>query len=721
MIQKEKLNRFYVSQYQESAKKKKKNPEGKETYRKRIPLLLEELKVSRTGKLTQARLEDFHRRVRNIAYFAYRQEDRMSIMQLRDQVIPQLARLDLMFLREDERELLTAKFLDYLRTKMPLEICTRTLKSLCRQYSEVGIKGEIMDLVPARPELEFQMALQMERRFVLHIGPTNCGKTFHALERLREAKNGVYLGPLRLLALEVYERMKEQGIACTMVTGEECILEEDSTVVSSTIEMLELDRSYDVAVIDEAQMIADEDRGHSWTRAILGVQAQEIHICMSPAAEPVILHLLELCQDSYEIRRYERKTRLVCQQEPFCFPEDVQEGDALIVFTKRAVLDLAGRLEREGIRASVVYGNLPPEIRRRQIHLFTGKETKVVVSTDAIGMGLNLPVKRIVFIQTDKFDGKCRRPLTIPEIRQISGRAGRYGMYDTGYVNAMGEEGLAFIQSLFYEEEEPISRVRLGFPHVLLDLDEPLDVLLKIWKSVEPSSPFEKISIEEVLFLYERAYRNRKDIDGFEDKHTLYRMLTCSIDIKNKDIVDLWLYYCQTYTADVCLMFPSLGMCSDHGLMKYETYYKMLDLYHQFSTRLGKDLDGERLKRERERTEDTIMRLLTRDKKDYIQTCKYCGRALPLGYAFRVCDACFGRGDEGEAGRKEREERDGQRRQRGPRAQTRQGQQEAGEQKSREPGKSSRRRRRRRSRGSTRANQEAHTSVTESASENPSV
>lgn len=645
MLKKETLIRFYNSQYQESTKKKKKRPEGKATYKSRISGLYTELKSIRSGKLNPVRLEDYHRRIRNLAYFAYRGQDKISIMQIRDQLIPELVRLDLHIMPESEKEMLSAKLLDYLQEEQPLEICNKTLRSLCRQYSEVGIKSQILDLVPMRPEMEFQSALQMKRRFILHIGPTNCGKTFHALEKLQQAENGVYLGPLRLLALEVYEKMKEAGIPCTMLTGEECIFEENSRITSSTIEMLEIDRNYDIAVIDEAQMVADEDRGHSWTRAILGVQAEEIHVCMSPAAEQVVLHLIGLTNSTYEIHRYERKTELICETEPFNFPEDVQEGDALIVFNKRAVLDLAGRLEREGIRASVVYGNLPPEIRRRQIHLFTEHETKVVVSTDAIGMGLNLPVRRIVFIQTEKFDGKVRRPLLVPEILQIAGRAGRYGMYDTGYVNAMGPEALSYIQSLFQEKDPKIQRVSLGFPGVLLDLDEPLDMILKIWKSVEPSEPFEKISIEEILFLYERAYRARKDIDGFEDKHTLYRMLTCSIDIKNRDIVELWLYYCQTYTADVCLMFPSPSMCSDKGLPKYETYYKMLDLYHQFSVRLGKDLDEERLKRERERAEDSIMHFLMRDKKNYIAKCKYCGRALPLAYPYRVCGACYGKED----------------------------------------------------------------------------
>ncbi|MFR8336390.1 MAG: hypothetical protein ACLVAW_06615 [Eisenbergiella massiliensis] len=64
-----------------------------------------------------------------------------------------------------------------------------------------------------------------------------------------------------------------------------------------------------------------------------------------------------------------------------------------------------------------------------------------------------------------------------------------------------------------------------------------------------------KISIEDMLFLYEKAYRDRKEIDGFEDKHM--RMLTCSIDVKNRDIVTLWLYYCKTYTADgACIFRP---------------------------------------------------------------------------------------------------------------------------------------------------------------------
>ena len=127
-------------------------------------------------------------------------------------------------------------------------------------------------------------------------------------------------------------------------------------------------------------------------------------------------------------------------------------------------------------------------------------------------------------------------------------------------MSAVGNEGLEYISTHYLQEEPKVDHVTLGFPQVLLDMAEPLDAVLKIWKSVETPEPFEKISIEEMLFLYEKAYKDRKEIDGFEDKHLLYRMLTCSIDIKNRDIVALWLYYCKTYTADVALHFPALMM-----------------------------------------------------------------------------------------------------------------------------------------------------------------
>ncbi len=640
MIQTKKLVQFYISQYEAQARKKQKRPGNLPDLEGRAARLLRSLKAARPSRVSSTVLEDYHKQIKNITFFAVRRHQEKVMAMVREEMVPKLVQLDTAFLLPQQRDGLDEEFLVYLRRQMPGAVCSRPLFLLYPRYMQYLLENKILDLVPTRPELEFPEALEMSRHFILHIGPTNSGKTFQALERLKTAKRGAYLGPLRLLALEVYERMMDFGVPCTMLTGQECIEEPDSRVTASTIEMADLDVLYEVAVIDEAQMMADPERGHSWTRAILGLKAKEIHICASPTAEEVLKHLIELCGDSYEVNRYERKTTLVFEDRPFEFPDDVSKGDALITFSKKSVLDVAARLEECGISASIIYGSLPPEIRRRQMRLFTSGRTKVVVSTDAIGMGLNLPVRRIIFLQADKFDGTDRRPLTTGEIRQIAGRAGRFGIYDPGYITAMGEDELAYIRSKYEEEEPPVEKVNLGFPQVLLDLDEPLDEILKVWHSVAPSVPFEKENVDEALFLYERAYRVKGEIDGFEDKRVLYRMITCPIDIKDRRVVDLWLDYCRTYTADVSLAKPRLDRRGWAGILRYETYYKQLDLYYQFSQRMGKIIDEKWLKRERERTESNIMRYLSRDKSDYIARCPYCGKPLPLGYPYRACEEC---------------------------------------------------------------------------------
>ena len=641
MIQKKKLTEFYVEQYARAAKKRPKKMTGTTEMLRKTDNLFRALNSARSSGMNVRTLEDYHRQLKNAAVFAHRKKKVEMSLRIKDEMIPRLVDLDLGLLLQEQKDGINGEFLSYLRRTMPGAICQETLFTLYPRFRQHKVKDKILELVPARPELEFPEVRQMHRHFILHIGPTNSGKTFRSLERLKLAANGVYLGPLRLLALEVFEQMQKYHVPCTMRTGQECIEEDGSRVMASTIEMADFDENYDIAVIDEAQLVADPDRGHSWTKAILGLRAPEIHICMSPAAEAVICHLIDLCEDTYEVERYERKTELLCENKAFVFPDDVRQGDALIAFSKKSVLDVAGRLEEVGVNASVIYGNLPPEIRRRQMHLFHKKKTKVVVATDAIGMGLNLPVKRIVFLQAEKFDGVTRRLLTTAEVKQIAGRAGRFGLYPKGYVTATEEPDLAYIEERMADTEKPLTQVNLGFPQILLDIDAPLDELLEIWHSVTPSDPFVKENIDEALFLYDQAKLYKEWIDGFQEKRMLYKMITCPIDIKDKKVVDLWLHYCKTYTADVSLERPVLCRDKKAGIQQYETYYKQLDLYYQFSHRMQKVIEEDWLRREREKTEMKIMSYLTKGKQNYIARCRYCGKLLPLGSTFQVCDDCF--------------------------------------------------------------------------------
>lgn len=643
MIERKKLIQFYIEQYTEESRKKEKKIPRYTDAPSRMKNLQKALRRARPSRVPIQNLEDYHRQIKNMAIYAYRKKRDALTLTIQIELLPKLVDLDLGLLLKEQKERLDGEFLSYLKRKLPGALCQETLFTLYAKFRQYKVKNKILELVPSRPEMEFPEVRRMQRHFILHIGPTNSGKTFRSLERLKTAGKGVYLGPLRLLALEVYEQINAYGVPCTMLTGQECIEEENSRITASTIEMADFDEEYDIAVIDEAQLVADTDRGHSWTKAILGLCAKEIHICMSPAAEPAMIHLIELCGDDYEIERYERKTELLCEDKPFAFPEDVKPGDALIVFSKKSVLDVAGRLEEQGIDASVIYGSLPPEIRRRQMHLFNKGKTRVVVATDAIGMGLNLPVRRIVFLQAEKFDGVGRRLLTVSEVRQIAGRAGRFGIYNCGYVNAMGEEELEFIREHYEAKEQPIEEVNLGFPQLLLDIEGPLDEILKIWHSVTPSAPFVKENIDEALTLYEQAKKCRDQIEGFEDKRILYRMITCPIDIKDRKVVSLWLSYCKNYTADVSLERPRLEYGRRKGIQQYETYYKQLDLYYQFSHRMQKVIEEDWLNEERNRTEMMIMKYLTKGKTDYIARCRYCGKLLPLGAQFQVCDRCFRR------------------------------------------------------------------------------
>lgn len=63
----------------------------------------------------------------------------------------------------------------------------------------------------------------------------------------------------------------------------------------------------------------------------------------------------------------------------------------------------------------MVYGALPPDARRQQAALFNEASSShnVLVASDAIGMGLNLNIRRVVFTNVEKYDGERVSPLKV--------------------------------------------------------------------------------------------------------------------------------------------------------------------------------------------------------------------------------------------------------------------------------------------------------------------
>ncbi len=286
----------------------------------------------------------------------------------------------------------------------------------------------------------FATARALDRRITLITGPTNSGKSHAALDKLASSESGLALAPLRLLAHEFREALAARGVPASLVTGEERIPAAGSRHLAATVEMCPFRMPVDAALIDEAQMLGDRDRGAAWTAAIMGAPARAVFVLGAPESATVVRRIARLCGDPLEEVGLERKGPLVAAPRPVPLG-DLRAGDALIAFSRRDVLDLRAELLRRGRRVAVVYGALSPEVRRAEAARFRNGEAEILVATDAIGMGLNLPIRRVVFSTLRKFDGESRRDLTAQEVKQIGGRAGRYGRFEEGVVAVLAGGG----------------------------------------------------------------------------------------------------------------------------------------------------------------------------------------------------------------------------------------------------------------------------------------
>lgn len=208
-------------------------------------------------------------------------------------------------------------YYEVVRNNYKVLINSGIMTVLTKQHIPKLIAKEFNENFPDNPKDEYREARGMKRKFIIHLGDTNTGKTYNAIQRLKACKKGVYLSPLRILALENFEKLNNEKIVCNLQTGEEEILKEGATHTSCTIEKLNLKEQYEVAVIDEIQMIDDKQRGAAWSRAILGVRAKEIHVCGALNAKEILIKILEDCKDDYEIKEYKRSIPLEVEDKDF--------------------------------------------------------------------------------------------------------------------------------------------------------------------------------------------------------------------------------------------------------------------------------------------------------------------------------------------------------------------------------------------------------------------
>mmetsp|Transcript_29192 Transcript_29192/g.38387 ORF Transcript_29192/g.38387 Transcript_29192/m.38387 type:complete len:584 (+) Transcript_29192:508-2259(+) len=302
----------------------------------------------------------------------------------------------------------------------------------------------------------YPYARLMRRNIIFHGGPTNSGKTYQALQRLRDARpefgGGLYCGPLRLLAMEVYNELNHAGIYCSLLTGQDKRLVPFATHASCTIELCDINKTYDVVVIDEIQLLASKERGAAWTRAFLGLQAREIHVCGGLEAAELVKSLCKITKDNFKLQDYERMTPLEIQNESLQGNySNVQPGDCVVAFSRADIYSIKHEIEATTPhRCCVVYGALPSETRSQQAKLFNdpNSEFDVLVASDAVGLGLNLNIRRMIFHTVYKWHGPAGGISQVEPtlMKQIGGRAGRRSSeYSKGKVTCLMDEDLEYL------------------------------------------------------------------------------------------------------------------------------------------------------------------------------------------------------------------------------------------------------------------------------------
>ncbi|EFQ30600.1 hypothetical protein CGRA01v4_12614 [Colletotrichum graminicola] len=375
------------------------------------------------------------------------------------------------------------------------------------------------------PHEWFPATRAIQRTVHLHVGPTNSGKTYRALQALESAKSGIYGGPLRLLAHEIYSRFQAKGKACALVTGEEQrIPDADNYFISCTVEMTPLNRLVDVAVLDEIQMIGNSERGWAWTQAFLGVMAKEVHLCGEERVVDLIKSICSSIGDKCIVHRYQRLSPLQTMKESLGNDlTKLQKGDAIVAFNRIHLHGLKNAIEEAtGRRCAIVYGSLPPETRAQQAALFNDPDNDYdfLVASDAIGMGLNLEIKRVIFETATKHDGTQFRTLTTSEVKQIGGRAGRFKTArqaatdhngtahiegkKMGYVTTLDNEDLPIIEKAFNSETAPLEVASIHPPAFIIEQfaeyfppDTPLSFILLRLRELAPVSERYTVHVPE--------------------------------------------------------------------------------------------------------------------------------------------------------------------------------------------------------------------------------
>ncbi len=285
------------------------------------------------------------------------------------------------------------------------------------------------------------------------LGPTNTGKTYLAIETMLSFDSGMIGFPLRLLAREVYDKIikKISVDKVALITGEEKIIPPNAKYFLCTVESMPINKHLDFVGIDEIQMCADHERGHIFTDRLLNLRGEKLTMLMGSSTIKSIVN--KLAEDTEFINR-ERLSQLSYVGHKKI--SRINRKTVIIAFSTEEVYAIAELVRRQKGGAAIVMGSLSPKTRNAQVQLYQSGDVDFLVATDAIGMGINMDLENVFFSNLKKFDGRKLRRLTMSEIGQIAGRAGRYlndGNFGiTGDCKEISAEEVELLENHKFEE-----------------------------------------------------------------------------------------------------------------------------------------------------------------------------------------------------------------------------------------------------------------------------
>jgi ATP-dependent RNA helicase SUPV3L1/SUV3 len=318
----------------------------------------------------------------------------------------------------------------------------------------------------------------------------------------------------------------------------------------------------------------------------------------------------------------------------------------VVAFSRQAVLQLKAEIESIHKKpCAVIYGALPPDVRREQARRVRSGECPFVVATDAIGMGINFPVDHVFLFDMVKYDGRSERLLRPDEVLQIIGRAGRFGLSEAGWYGALSRETHQLLLETAEERPAPITHASLQpTPDQLQMLSGRLARRLQLWQLMaEPVVP-NFIRIAPLAQMIELAKLLPEKLEG--DLPTAFMLITAPV---TRESQAYWQAVVDALVGGKKAPAPG-GIAgeigSDSELQQAEGALRQHELALWLIRRGVEFKSPERFMR---RTRDYIAGAMNQALARGLAVggCKICGKRLPPGYPFRICQECYEARDSG--------------------------------------------------------------------------